>query len=281
MISPQLVGSLSGLVSSAFWGSGDFAGGIASRKQSPYQVLALASFSGVAVLLAMALAWGDPMPALPDVLWAAAAGVSGAIGIAGLYRALSMGNAAIVAPTAGVIGAIIPVAFEFARRNPPTPVQFLGFAAALVGIWLVNQTRSESGLTQRRGFSLALVAGLWFGGFFILIGQVDTGGVFAPLVMTRGAAFGTAALFLLFRKERLPALKSNPTAMLAGVLDAGGNVFYLLATRYTRLDVATVLSSLYPAVTVILASVMIKEVINARQWVGVFICLAAVILIVI
>jgi drug/metabolite transporter (DMT)-like permease len=214
-------------------------------------------------------------------MWAAAAGASGAIGIAALYRGLSMGKAAIIAPTAGVTGAMVPVSFELIRQNPPTPLQLLGFAVALLGIWLVNQTPSGSGLTHRRGFWLALMAGLGFGGFFILIGQVDTGGVFAPLVMARSAAFGTAGMFLLFKRERLPAIQSNPIALLAGLLDAGGNVFYLLATRYTRLDVATVLSSLYPAATVILASALTQEAISWRQWTGVLICLTAVILIVV
>jgi drug/metabolite transporter (DMT)-like permease len=281
MISPHLLGSLSGLLASAFWGSGDFAGGMASRKQSPFQVLALAALTGTVFQLALALAWGDPIPALPDALWAAAAGASGSVGIAVLYRGLSMGNAAIIAPTAGVVGAIIPVAFELARRNPPTPLQFLGFAAALLGIWLVNQTRSEGSLSQRRGFWMALGAGLLFGCFFILLGRVDTEGLFAPLVLMRCAAFGIAALFLLFRRERLPALMSNPKALLAGLLDAGGNVFYLLAIRNTRLDAATVLSSLYPAATVILASTLTHEAISGRQWMGVLICLAAVILIVV
>src|SRR5512144_1001754 len=199
MISPDLLGSLSGLLASAFWGSGDFAGGMASRKQSPYQVLALAALIGTVFQLALALAWGDPIPAWHDALWAAAAGASGSVGIAVLYRGLSMGNAAIIAPTAGVVGAIIPVIFEFVRRNPPAPLQFLGFAAALLGIWLVNQTRAESNLTKRRGFWMALGAGVLFGFFFILIGRVDTEGLFAPLGLMRCAAFGIAALFLLFR----------------------------------------------------------------------------------
>ena len=86
-------------------------------------------------------------------------------------------------------------------------------------------------------------------------------------------------LLLGFRRERIPALKSNPLALLAGVLDGGGNVFYLLATQYTRLDVAAVLSSLYPVSTVILASRLTHEHISPRQWVGVFICLTAVVLI--
>jgi drug/metabolite transporter (DMT)-like permease len=280
MISSQLIGSLSGLISAVVWGSGDFAGGMASRRQSSYQVLALAALSGAAVLLVLALAWGDPIPGRADALWATAGGLGGAIGIAALYRGLSLGNAALVAPTTSVTATLVPVMFELLRRNLPRPGQMVGFVVALLGIWLVSQTQVEGGKPQRRGIWLALLAGLGFGSFFVLIGQVGPGGVFAPLVIARLAAFGLALLLLGLRRERIPAVKSNPIALLAGVLDAGGNVFYLLATQYTRLDVAAVLASLYPAATVILASRLTHERISPRQWAGVVICLSAVILII-
>ena len=261
------------------WGSGDFAGGVASRKNSSYQVLALAALAGAAALLLLALAWGDPLPGRVDTLWAAAGGIGGAIGIAALYRGLSLGNAAMVAPTTSVTASVVPVLFELSRRNPPSAGKMVGFGIAILGIWLVAQGQADSRALQRQGLWLALLAGLGFGSFFVLIGQVGRGGVFAPLVIARLAALGLAFLLLGLRRERIPALKSNPLALLAGVLDAGGNVFYLLATHYTRLDVAAVLSSLYPAATVILASTLTHEVISPRQWAGVFICLVAVILI--
>ena len=279
MISSQLIGSLSGLISAVIWGSGDFAGGVASRRNSPYQVLTLAALSGVVVLLVLALAWGDPLPERTDILWAAAGGIGGAIGIAALYRGLSMGNVALVAPTTAVTATLVPVLFELLRRNPPRPGQMAGFALALLGIWLVSQTQEGSSAQKRQGLWLALLAGVGFGSFFVLIGQVGPGAVFAPLVIARTAALVFAFLLLGLRRERLPALKSNPLALLAGILDAGGNIFYFLATHYTRLDVAAVLSSLYPASTVILASTLTHEVIGARQWAGVIICLAAVVLI--
>lgn len=277
MISHQLIGSLSGLISAVIWGSGDFAGGVASRRNSSYQVLALAALSGTAALLVLALVWGDPFPERTDILWAAAGGIGGAIGIAALYRGLSTGNAALVAPTTAVTATLVPMLFELLRRNPPRPGQMAGFVLALLGIWLVSQTQAEGKAQKRQGLWLALLAGLGFGSFFVLIAQVGPGAVFAPLVIARLAAFGLALLLLGLKRERIPALKSNPLALLAGILDAGGNVFYLLATQYTRLDVAAVLSSLYPASTVILASTLTHEVISPRQWAGVIICLAAVV----
>jgi drug/metabolite transporter (DMT)-like permease len=274
------IGSLSGLISAIIWGSGDFAGGVATRRHSPYQVLAMAALSGAVVLVLLALAWGDPLPTQVDALWAAAGGIGGAIGIVALYRGLSLGNAALVAPTTSVTATLVPVLFQLVRRDPPSAGQLAGFAIALLGIWLVSQAPAENPTGQRHGLWLALLAGLGFGSFFVLVGQVGPGGAFAPLVVARSAALGLALLILGLRRERMPAFNSNPIALLAGVLDAGGNVFYLLATRYTRLDVAAVLSSLYPAATVILARVVTHEVISRRQWVGVCVCLVAVVMIV-
>jgi drug/metabolite transporter (DMT)-like permease len=126
---------------------------------------------------------------------------------------------------------------------------------------------------------LAFAAGLGFGGFFILIAQVPGAGVFAPLLVARLAALAAALMLLAARRVPLPGLGSNPVALLAGVLDAGGNIFYVLAQRLTRLDVAAVLASLYPAATVLLAWIVLKERVSPAQWSGAALCLAAVVLI--
>jgi drug/metabolite transporter (DMT)-like permease len=179
-----------------------------------------------------------------------------------------------------VIGASVPVLFELLRRNPPGALQFAGFLLALLGIWLVAQTPGKNSPSQQSGFWLAAIAGLGFGGFFVLIRQAS-GGVFALLTLSKASGLALAMIVLWLRREALPGVGSNPMALFAGVLDAGGNVFYLVATRYTRLDVAAVLSALYPAVTVLLASLLTQEAVSRKQWAGVSACLAAVMLILI
>ena len=209
-----------------------------------------------------------------------AAGAAGVLGMAALYRALSLGHAASVAPTAAVIGAILPVGFGIITEGWPNAARLGGFALALPGIWLVSRSSTPAGeKVSRQGFGLACLAGASFGVFFILLAQIEPGAVFMPLMLSRCMALGVTLLLLLGSRGPLPSLTSNPTALVVGVLDASGNVFYVLAKRLTRLDVATVLGSLYPAATVLLARLVLKENVSRGQWLGVGLCLAAIALI--
>jgi drug/metabolite transporter (DMT)-like permease len=278
MIPSDLLGIFFALTSALVWGSGDFSGGLAARRSGQFQVLALAALSGVIMLVLFAIWWGEPLPSASGAFWAGAAGVSGAVGIACLYRGLSLGNAAVVAPSAAVISAALPVIYSLFALGAPRPGQLAGFALALLGIWLVSST-AAGGQAGRQALLLALLAGLGFGGFFILIAQVEPGLVFTPLIVARTVSLGVALLLLLVRRAALPALTSNPVALAAGLLDSGGNIFFLLAQQFTRLDVAAVLSSLYPATTVLLAYLILKETVSPAQWLGAACCLGAVVLI--
>jgi drug/metabolite transporter (DMT)-like permease len=183
----------------------------------------------------------------------------------------------VVAPTSAVIGAAIPVLFGGLFEGLPGATQFLGFLAGLVGIWLITGSASDAGSEDRRGLRMAVIAGVGFGAYFVLMGQVE--GVLAPVMVTKVVSLLLGAAVVMVKREGLPAVRGLPVAILAGVLDAGGSVFYLLAGHATRLDVAAVLSSMYPAVTVMLSAVVLKERISARQWGGVALCVVAISLI--
>ena len=279
MLSADLLGILFGLTSAVVWGVGDFSGGFATRRSNQFHVLALSALSGIVILLVFAVLRDESLPSLNSTLWAMLAGAAGALGLAALYRALSLGQAASVAPTAGVIGAALPVGFSAFTEGPPSIERLIGFALAFLGIWLVSQTSLQDRGVSRQGFVLACVAGVGFGGFYIFIAQVERGLIFTPLIVSRGITFCTAILLLRFRRLPWISLTSNPMAFVAGVLDAGGNVFYLLAKQFTRLDVAAVLSSFYPASTVLLAYLVLKETMTRTQWLGVALCLGAIALI--
>ncbi len=277
-----ILGVFFALTSAVVWGSGDFSGGVATRRGSQYHVLALSALSGIVLLAALAAWQRETWPGPDGWVWAALGGVSGALGIACLYRALSMGHAASVAPTTAVISAALPVVVGALLAGLPAANQMAGFAVAVPGIWLVSASgpagKGGQGVS-RPELVLAVLAGLGFGGFFVFIGQVARGYIYTPLVIARSLTLLTGLLLILGRRLPLPSLVSNPVALLAGVLDAGGNIFYVLARQYTRLDVAAVLSSLYPAATVLLAWLVLHEHISRRQWIGAALCVVAVALI--
>jgi drug/metabolite transporter (DMT)-like permease len=151
-----------------------------------------------------------------------------------------------------------------------------GFAAALVGIFLVARA---AGPGSRAGIRLGLVAGLGFGSFLVLIAQASSGAVYVPLAIARSVMFAASLVVLFARRMPVPSLGSSPLALLAGILDAGGTLLYLIAQQYVRLDIAAVLSSLYPAATVLLARAITREPVTRMQWAGAVVCVAAVALI--
>jgi drug/metabolite transporter (DMT)-like permease len=279
MLQSNLLGVILALTSAALWGSGDFSGGQAARKSHQYQVLLLAALSGMLVLIACILLWKEGLPNQSSLFWGALAGSAGALGMAALYRALSMGNTASVAPTSAIICATLPVLVGTLTAGLPKPTQLFGFALAFLGIWFLSKSANAGEKAFKEGMVLALLSGIGFGGFFVFIAQVDKGQVFSPVLVARTITLCIAFLMLKLRHIPIPKLTSNPVALVAGVLDTGGNVFYLLATQFTRLDVAAVLASLYPAATVFLATIVLKEKVSLAQWIGVSLCLMAVVMI--
>jgi drug/metabolite transporter (DMT)-like permease len=273
------LGVIFALTSAVVWGGGDFSGGLATRRANQFHVLAVSALSGMVVLFVAAALRREAFPSSADVIWALSAGLAGAVGLAALYRALSLGQAAIVAPTSGVLGAALPVAFGVLTNGAPAPTRVAGFVLALLGIWLVSGSASNKQAFSESSFLLACLAGLGFGGFFILIALVAPGAIFTPLILARAVELGVALVMIRATRLSFPSFTTNPIALLAGVLDVGGNIFYVLARQFVRLDVAAVLASFYPASTVILAGLLLKEKMSGRQGVGVAICLLAIILI--
>jgi len=274
-----LPGTLVSLSAALIWGSADFFGGLAARKQHVFQVLTLSSFSGICLLILCLIGQAEIPLSLSSLLWAAASGISGAIGLAFFYYGLSLGNTVVVAPTAAVIGAVLPVTFASFSEGLPKLLQIAGFVLAFLGIWFVSQTSFSTTGNAHTGFWVAVLAGLFFGGFFIFISRVESGQVFIPLLVSRSFELLVAVLILLIRKVPMPSLGSNKLALLTGLLDSGGSILFVYARNLTRLDVAVVLSSLYPVVTVCLAFLLLKEKVSFSQWVGVALCFSSVVLI--
>ena len=175
-------------------------------------------------------------------------------------------------------GAAFPVVVGTLLHGPPGPAKWVGIAVGLAGIWLVaSEARAGHGT---RGLGLALLSGLGFGGFFVLIAQVKPDSVFMPLAITKAAALLIALLVLAVRRSQFPSLSGSRLALLAGICDTAGSVLYMLAAHLIRPDLAAVLSSMAPAMTVILASFICRQKISSSQKLGVGFCLVAITLII-
>jgi drug/metabolite transporter (DMT)-like permease len=272
------LGGMSALVAATVWGGGDFLGGLATRQRNPFQILAIGSLSGLICLGIAAAIRNEVWPDGSSILWSAAAGLAGAIGIASLYQGLAKAEMARVAPTSAVVSVILPVALNAILSGPFAGIKWLGIAAGLAGILMIHGWPAEG--QDQEGLALAILSGLGFGGFFVLIAQVQLGSLFFPLVISKAVELVLAVVIVMLGRSRPPLLIESPLPFAAGICDAGGNVFYLLASQLTRFGLAAVISSMSPAITVLLARVIIKQHLKTVQNLGVVLCLIGVGLIV-
>jgi len=263
------------LAASLSWGAGDFSGGVATRRAKVLSVVIAAHAIGLMMLIALALIWSEPFPSTLDIIWGSVAGLAGAVGVVAFYQSLSVGRMGIVAPITAMLSAAVPVLFGAFFEGLPGPLQLIGFVLALIAVGLISGLGVVKG--RPKGLGLAFLAGLGFGSFFILISRVSQGAIFWPLAAARLASFLFLLAVILVRRQKVIPKKSVlPVVFLAGALDVAGNVFFVLATHAGRLDVAAILSSLYPAVTVLLASIILKERVTRIQTIGIFIALVAI-----
>jgi drug/metabolite transporter (DMT)-like permease len=278
-MSLEILGAVFGLVAAASWGTGDFSGGLAARRSHAYLVVIVSGTVGLLLLIGLALLLAEPLPSPTDLAWGGAAGIAGAIGLVSMYHGLAVGRMGVVAPVTAVVTATIPLLLGLCLEGIPARQQLLGFGLALVAVWLISRTGDGAGV-QMGELRLPLVAGLGFAFFLIVIGRVSETAVLWPLAAARLASTGVLLIVAaLVRPSDKPAASQLPLMALAGLFDTGGNAFYALAAQVGRLDTAAVLSSLYPAFTVLLARFLLKERLTHQQWAGVTAALVAVVLI--
>jgi drug/metabolite transporter (DMT)-like permease len=263
------------LSASISWGAGDFSGGFATRRAQVLSVVFGSYTIGLCMLILLAMIASEPLPTTLDFMWGGVAGLAGAVGLVAFYQALSVGRMGIVAPIAAVLSAALPVLFGALIEGLPGPLQLTGFVLAFIAVGLISGQGVVKG--RPKGLGLAFLAGLGFGSFFILISRVSHGEIFWPLAAARlSSLLFLLAVILVRRQSVIPEESVWPVVFLAGALDVAGNVFFVLATHSGRLDVAARLSSLYPAVTVLLATIILKERVSRLQTIGIFVASVAI-----
>lgn len=270
---------LYGLVSAAAWGAADFIGGLASKRTSAIRVLYLAEIAGFIPFMTLAIVLREPIPPVRDLLTGAFASLIGLSGLIFLYRALAEGQMTIAAPVSALFAAVIPVIFGALTLGLPSAATLIGFGLAFLAVWLISQTDSTNWRLSLSDLRLPLLSGFFFGFYFIVLHRATLNAFFWPLTAARFAGF--AALGLLALVTRQPAMPPRETwtlCILNGVIDIAGNGFYVLSAQTGRIDVAAVLGALYPAGTVLLAWMLLKERISAVQTLGIILAFIAIVL---
>jgi drug/metabolite transporter (DMT)-like permease len=223
---------------------------------------------------------GDPTAA--DFRWALLAGAGGGMGAAFLYRGFASGRMSVVAPVSAVGAALVPVAAGAVGGERPALLVWIGIAAAVPGIWLVSSTPQDAISPDAKqsltaGALDGVLAGLGFGVLFAALGQVPDSAGWGPLFVSQ--LVSAPAVILLASALRVPWVPRGRTvrlALLMGPLGASATGMFLLATQHGYLAVAGVLASLYPASTVLLAAVLLRERIHRAQGVGLLLCALAI-----
>ena len=271
------LGIVLALASAVAYGASDFIGGLGSRAHSVWPVVVVGQSAGALVMLVAGVALpGNPIAA--DFAWAVLAGIGSATGSIFLYRGLARGRMGLVAPISAVGAAVLPLLAGVAFGERPGVLVWVGMLAALPGIWLVSRNPASDSLEDTRGALLdGVVAGAGFGVLFVALAQISGGAGLLPLAVNQlvGAVL-TIATAAGLRQAWRPSAGVLGWGSAAGVLGALGTLLFLLATGATSLAVAAVLTSLYPAVTVLLAAGLLRERVTLGQRVGIGICTLAV-----
>jgi drug/metabolite transporter (DMT)-like permease len=240
-----------------------------------YGVVLATQLVGLSVAVGLALLRAEPFPGPEDLRWSLVAGVLGALGVTALYRGLAIGRMGIVAPITGVLAAVIPVVAGIVLEGVPPPLVLLGIVLAILAVLLVSRVADQGG--GRAGLLEALVAGIAIGLFAVAISRLSDGHVFAPLVIVRATqAVVVVLLVVVTRSAWRPASRAIPALVAIGILDMAGNSLYLLAVQAGALAVASVLSSLYPVMTVLLAVAFLREHITRDHWIGIGLAAVAI-----
>lgn len=274
-VAAQYIPAAFSLSAVAVWGSSDFLGGMGARRVNAFLFTTIVHVSGMVAMGSLALVTHAQFPDRTGLLWSFAAGAVGGLSLAFFYRALSRGNMGLIAPVAAVLSAAIPTIVTALALGFPGYRHLFGFILAGIGVWLISRTEGDSGHPE--GLGMAVIAGVGFAGFYLCIHQAGNASALWTAACSRAASLVVTAVFVFFgRQVHAVAAPVAAMAILAGILDVSGSAFFIRAAQIGRLDNAVVLSSLYPAVTVLLARFFLHEHFSRGRTIGMVAALAAV-----
>jgi drug/metabolite transporter (DMT)-like permease len=258
------------LASSLLWGAGDFLGGTLSRRRPAVAVVGVSQALALALFVVAALAVGELGEGMPASAWAWAvgAGLAGLVGLVAFYSALAAGTMGVVAPLAA-LGVLVPVLVGVLAGERPSALQAVGAALGVAGGVLASgpELRGDASI---RPVLLALLAGVAFGLVLVFLAEGSEESPLLTLVGMRAASVTVLVVVALVLRSLGGVRPADlPLLGLIGVLDGGANLAYAIATTLGLLSLVSVLASLYPAVTVVLARVVHHERMSRVQDAGI------------
>lgn len=258
------------LLTACVYGTGDYLGGRATRHVPAAVVTFVGQLFGLFVLLVIALASGIPAPGLHDWLWGGAAGLVGSTGLLAFYKAMSGGHMTVAAPIAAVMNAIIPVGFGLLQGERPGVLALVGIPLALVSIALVSDVLGPGHhRAPARTVVLAAVGGSMFGLILVFLHETTSSSGVWPVLVMRFVSTPWMLLVLLVTGQKVSVARGRRGVVVgSGVLDSLANWFYVLAVRQGLLSVVSVIVTLYPASTMLLAVGIDKERVHRSQLAG-------------
>ncbi len=272
--------ALFSLAAAAFFGVGDFFGAQASKRTTIVTVVTGSNIIGLVLVLALAPSMAEQFDG-GDFVAGMFGGLSGLVGIMLLYRGLSTGPMAVVAPIAAVTNAAVPAMWGVAFGERLTTMHLVGVVLGLVAIVLVSRPPEAAGPVTVRLLVESMLSGVGFAGFFIVLDGTDLASAPWPIVGGRlTTVIVLVAVLIVVPRTRGPVRDVRRFILVCGLCDSGANVMMLEALGRGMLSLAAVLTSLYPAVTVLLARTVLKEPISRGQVVGLAGSLGAIALIV-
>jgi drug/metabolite transporter (DMT)-like permease len=279
------VTALLALLSALFVGSADFLGGMTSRSANGIRVAALVSLVGLPAALAVSLLDRGTAVSQADVLWSVAAGLVVSLGIGCFYIGMGRGLISVVAPVAAVTGAVVPVVYALARGERPGPWAVVGLVTAFVAVAVVSLAPSdqhpEAPVVDSFVIVLSITAGLLFGLFYIAFSRVSDEAGLWPVTIERAAASVVLCVLVvaLTRGPLTGGRRILPAVIVIALLEIAATVPLLVALQRGPVAVASVVASLYPVTTVLLAGLVLRERLSRLQYAGVACALVSVVLV--
>ena len=293
MHSGESAGAVVALLAAVSWGGGDFSGGMGVKAAGGTThgalrvVIAGHAMSLVVLGCVLAVRGGVVLHGGP-VVWGLGSGVVAGISLSAFYIALARGTMGVSAAISGLLAAAIPAVVGMVLEGRPSGLRLVGFGLAAAAIWLVASPAPGAGPELPEVRWLAIAGGVGFGLYFAGLKFANSLGVMEPMALARCGSLVTCGVLLgglsVGRKgDRIAGVWLPRAGWLWAVgvalLDTGGNLLYIAATRMGRLDVAAVLAALYPASTILLAAAVLHERPGRRQLVGMAVAVAAVVMV--